>query len=138
MLCQGEKKPKLSPLWRGVWIHWFTWNKLPSSSCVLRVCSGAVMNGRHREQTASQFFFRGAYKKDGDKLFSRAYSDWTRGSGCKLKEAQFSPDIRKKIVTVRVVRRWHRLLREAEHYGCTILGSVQGQAGRSLEQPGLV
>ena len=31
-------------------------------------------------------YLQGAYKKDGDKLFSRACSDRTRGKGFKLKE----------------------------------------------------
>jgi len=33
--------------------------------------------------------FQGAYKKDGDRLFSRACCDRTRGSGFKQKEGRF-------------------------------------------------
>jgi len=56
---------------------------------------------------------KGAFKTDADSLFTRACSDQTRGNSFKLKEGRFRSDIRKKFFTVRVVRRWHRLPREA-------------------------
>ena len=57
-------------------------------------------------------YTKGAYKKDGDRLFTWACSDRARGNGFKLKEGRFRLDIRKKFFTMRVVRHWNRLLRE--------------------------
>ena len=51
----------------------------------------------------------GACKKDGDKLFSRACCNRTRGDVFKLREGRCRLDIRKKFFTVRVVKHWDRL-----------------------------
>jgi len=53
------------------------------------------------------------YKKDGDRLFYRPCSNRTRGYGFKIQESRFRLDIRKKFCTMRVVKQWHRLPREA-------------------------
>jgi len=58
-------------------------------------------------------YLKGAYKKGGEGLFKRAWTDRTRGNGFNLKEGGFGLDVRKNFFTVRVVRHWHRLPTEA-------------------------
>ncbi|KAK4811092.1 hypothetical protein QYF61_016378 [Mycteria americana] len=63
-------------------------------------------------------YLKGAYEKDGDRLFSRACSDRTRGNGFKLKEGRFRLDIRKKFfydvvnIIKKLLKHWNRLPRE--------------------------
>jgi len=63
--------------------------------------------------TAAFQYLKGAYKKAGEGLFKRTWSDRTRGNGLKLKEGRFRLGVRKKFFTMRVVRHRHRLPREA-------------------------
>jgi len=58
-------------------------------------------------------YLKGDYRMDGGELFTRVCSDRTRGNSSKLKEGRFRLDIRKKFFTVKVVKHWHRLPREA-------------------------
>jgi len=58
-------------------------------------------------------YLKGAYRKAGEEGLSiTVCSDRMRGSGFKLEEGRFRPDIRKKFFTVRVVRHWNRLSRD--------------------------
>ena len=57
-------------------------------------------------------YLKGTYKKDGDKHFSKACCNRTRGSGFKLREGRFRLVIGKKFFMVRVVKYWNRLPRE--------------------------
>ena len=78
-------------------------------------------------------YLKEAYKKDGERLFTRVCSGRTRDNGFKLKEGRFRMDIRKKFFTLRVVRHWHRLPREVVD-----APSLEGQVGQGFEQPDLV
>jgi len=58
-------------------------------------------------------YLKEAYRKAGEESFTRAWSDRTKGSGFKLKDGRFRLDRRKKFCTVKVVRHWTRLAKEA-------------------------
>ncbi|GAB0183243.1 triadin [Grus japonensis] len=58
-------------------------------------------------------YLKEAYMKAGEGLFTSTCIDRTRSNGLKNEEGRFRLDIRKKFFTVRVVRHWNRLPREA-------------------------
>jgi len=62
---------------------------------------------------AAFHYLKDIYRKDGENLFSGACCDRTRSNGFQLRDGRFRLDIRMKFFTVRVVRHWKRLPREA-------------------------
>jgi len=75
-------------------------------------------------------YLKGAYKKAGEGLLTRAWSDRTRGNGFKLKEGRFKLDTRKKFFTMRVVRCWLRL--PTEVMGAASLEVFKARLGWAL------
>jgi len=69
--------------------------------------------GLRADLTAAFQYSEGACQKDGHRVFSRARCDRTRGKGFKLKEGRFRLHTENKFFTMRVVRPWPRLPREA-------------------------
>jgi len=62
---------------------------------------------------AAFWYLKGAFRKGGENIFSRACCDRTRSNGFKLREGRFRLDIRKEFFTMRVVQHWNGLPREA-------------------------
>ena len=58
-------------------------------------------------------YLKGAYQQEGSRLFERVGNNRTRGNGFNFREGRFRLDVRGKFFTMRVVRCWHRLPREA-------------------------
>lgn len=68
---------------------------------------GVLSLGKRRlwkDLTAIFQYLQGAYKKDGNKLFSRAFSDRTGNNDFKLKDSRLRLDIRKKGFRMGVVK----------------------------------
>ena len=91
----------------------------------------------HGDLIAAFQYLKGGYKREGSQLFGRVDNCTTRGNGFKLKEGRFRLDVRGKFFTMRVVRCWNRLPREAVD-APSIPGDVQGRVGWGPGQPGLV
>ena len=57
-------------------------------------------------------YLKGAYKQEGSQLSEGVDNSRTRGNDFKMKEGRLRLDVRGKLFTMRVVRRWNRLPRE--------------------------
>ncbi|GAB0181764.1 hypothetical protein GRJ2_000641700 [Grus japonensis] len=77
--------------------------------------------------TAAFQYIKGAYKKDGERFFTKACSDRTRGNGFKLKEGKFRLDIKKKFFKNKGGEALEQVVQRS--CGCPIIGSVQSQVG---------
>ena len=86
-------------------------------------------------------YLKGTYRKAGEGLFIRACSNRMRGNGFRLEKGRFRLDIRKKFFTVRVVRHWNKLPREAvdapflEAFKARLDGAVSDLVYRELSLP---
>jgi len=58
-------------------------------------------------------YLKGMYSKDGENVFSKACCDRTRSNGFKLREGRLRLGKRKKLFTLRVMKHWNTLPREA-------------------------
>jgi len=79
-------------------------------------------------------YLKGAYRKAGEGLVVRAYTNKMRRNGFKLEEGRFRLDIRKKFFTNEMLQH----VAQRGGCGCPHPGGIQGQGGWGFEQPGLV
>jgi len=92
--------------------------ELEQLSCEERLRELGVFSPEKRklqgELTAVCQCLKGAYKKAGEGLFTKACSNRTRNNSFRLKEGRLRFERRKKFFSMEVVRHWNSLPSEAE------------------------
>ena len=58
---------------------------------------------KRRDLSVASQYLKGAYKQEGERLFTRDDGDRTRGNGFKLRQGRFTLDMRRKFFPQRVV-----------------------------------
>ena len=81
-------------------------------------------------------YLKGAYKQEGEWLFTRVDSDRTREKGLRVRQGRFRLDIRRKFFHAEGGDALEQVAQGG--CGCPIPGGIQGQAGCGSGQPALV
>ncbi|PKU48080.1 hypothetical protein llap_1637 [Limosa lapponica baueri] len=83
-------------------------------------------------------YLKGAYRRDGEGLFMKKWSNMMKSNGFKLKEGKFRLDIRywEEILYCEGGEALEQVAQRS--HGCPFPGCVQGQVGWGFEQPGLL
>ena len=96
-----------------VWSHYFWLEHLSYEETLRELRLFSLEKRKLRGNLIVAFqYLKGAYKPEGEQLFTRMGSDRTRGNGLKLRHGRFRLGIRKKFFTQRVVTQWNRLPKE--------------------------
>ena len=69
-------------------------------------------------------YFKGAYKQEGERLFTRVHSDRTRGNVFKLRQGTFGLDIRRKFFHTEGGDALEQVAQGG--CGCPVTGGIQG------------
>ncbi|RMC00398.1 hypothetical protein DUI87_23006 [Hirundo rustica rustica] len=72
-----------------------------------------------KDLIAAFLYLKEAYKNEGERLFTMAWSDGTRGGNFKFKKSRFKVDMSKKFFTMRIVK--HRNIFPREVLGTSYL-----------------